>query len=80
MQRYLGASNFKEHIRSTLSACGSFVIAGSEDGYAYVWNTETGQSCPTGLNWYTKYYTPYSQMADTRGKDWHYALKRGVLG
>lgn len=42
MQRYLGASNFKEHIRSTLSACGSFVIAGSEDGYAYVWNTETG--------------------------------------
>lgn len=42
MQRYLGASNFKEHIRSTLSACGTFVIAGSEDGYAYVWNTETG--------------------------------------
>jgi len=42
MQRYLGASNFKEHIRSTLSACGCFVIAGSEDGYAYVWNTETG--------------------------------------
>lgn len=44
MQRYLGASNFKEHIRSTLSACGTFVISGSEDGYAYVWNTETGQS------------------------------------
>ena len=43
MQRYLGASNFKEHIRSTLTACGCFVIAGSEDGYAYVWNTETGQ-------------------------------------
>ncbi|CAH3016658.1 unnamed protein product [Porites evermanni] len=42
MQRYLGASNFKEHIRSTLTACGCFVIAGSEDGYAYVWNTETG--------------------------------------
>ncbi|XP_015754781.1 PREDICTED: jouberin-like, partial [Acropora digitifera] len=42
MQRYLGASNFKEHIRSTLSACGTFVISGSEDGYAYVWNTETG--------------------------------------
>ena len=27
-----------------------------------------------------KQYTPYSQMADTRGKDWHYASKRGVLG
>lgn len=48
MQRYLGASNFKEHIRSTLSACGCFVIAGSEDGYAYVWNTETGKSCLNG--------------------------------
>ena len=48
MQRYLGASNFKEHIRSTLSACGCFVIAGSEDGYAYVWNTETGQSRLSG--------------------------------
>ena len=48
MQRYLGASNFKEHIRSTLSACGCFVIAGSEDGYAYVWNTETGQSSLSG--------------------------------
>ena len=53
MQRYLGASNFKEHIRSTLSACGSFVISGSEDGYAHVWNTETGQSSQIGLNWYT---------------------------
>ena len=52
MQRYLGASNFKEHIRSTLSACGTFVIAGSEDGYAYVWNTETGQSR----------YTTYKQL------------------
>ena len=45
MQRYLEASNFKEHIRSTMSACGCFVIGGSEDGYAYVWNTETGKSC-----------------------------------
>lgn len=42
MQRYLEASNFKEHIRSTMSACGCFVIGGSEDGHAYVWNTETG--------------------------------------
>lgn len=45
MQHYLEASNFKEHIRSTMSACGCFVIGGSEDGHAYVWNTETGKSC-----------------------------------
>mgnify|MGYP001793008913 CR=1 FL=1 len=42
MKRYLGALNFREHLHSTLSACGSFVICGSEDGLAYVWNTETG--------------------------------------
>ncbi|XP_032238499.2 jouberin isoform X2 [Nematostella vectensis] len=42
MQRYLGASNFKEHIHSAMSACGSFVFSGSEDGLAYVWNTDTG--------------------------------------
>ncbi|KAK3744974.1 hypothetical protein QZH41_008499, partial [Actinostola sp. cb2023] len=40
--RYLGASNFKEHIHSALSACGGFVFSGSEDGVAYVWNAETG--------------------------------------
>ena len=43
MKRYLGALNQKEHIRSTTSTCGSFVISGSEDGTAYVWNTETGK-------------------------------------
>ncbi|XP_071837617.1 jouberin-like isoform X4 [Apostichopus japonicus] len=42
MQRYVGALNFREHLRSTLSACGSFVFCGSEDGQAYVWNTDTG--------------------------------------
>eukprot|EP00794_Sanderia_malayensis_P004725 gene4725-5348_t len=42
MKRYLGALNTKEHIRSTTSACGNFVISGSEDGTVHVWNTETG--------------------------------------
>lgn len=42
MQRYVGAVNFREHIRSTLTSCGSFVIGGSEDCCAYVWNTESG--------------------------------------
>ncbi|XP_065062280.1 jouberin-like [Rhopilema esculentum] len=41
MKRYLGALNQKEHIRSTTSCCGTFVIAGSEDGTAHVWNSET---------------------------------------
>ncbi|XP_038057732.1 jouberin-like isoform X2 [Patiria miniata] len=42
MQRYLGALNFREHVRSTMTECGSFVISGSEDRQAYVWNTDTG--------------------------------------
>lgn len=42
MNRYIGSNNFKEHIRSTLSTCGSFVFSGSEDGLVHVWDTETG--------------------------------------
>jgi len=40
--KYLGALNFREHVRSTLTPCGMFLFAGSEDGQAYVWNTESG--------------------------------------
>ncbi|XP_013379742.1 jouberin [Lingula anatina] len=42
MQRYIGALNFREQIRSTISQCGTFVVSGSEDYGAYVWNAETG--------------------------------------
>ena len=44
MQRYHGALNFREHLSSTITPCGSFVIAGSEDAAAYMWNTETGMA------------------------------------
>ncbi|KAK3089926.1 hypothetical protein FSP39_007688 [Pinctada imbricata] len=43
MQKYIGALNFRERIRSTLSPCGTFVFSGSEDNCAYAWNTETGK-------------------------------------
>ncbi|XP_041358926.1 jouberin-like [Gigantopelta aegis] len=42
MQKYIGAVNFREKIRSTVTPCGSFVFSGSEDNYCYVWNTDTG--------------------------------------
>ncbi|WAR23286.1 AHI1-like protein [Mya arenaria] len=42
MQKYVGALNFREQIRSALSPCGSFVFSGSEDNFAYAWNTDTG--------------------------------------
>jgi len=51
MKRYLGAVNQKEHIRSTTSTCGTFVISGSEDGTACVWNTETGDAVYEYSDW-----------------------------
>ncbi|KAM9005048.1 jouberin isoform X2 [Sarcophilus harrisii] len=41
-RKYLGAANYREKIHSTLTPCGTFLFAGSEDGIAYVWNPETG--------------------------------------
>lgn len=42
MQKYIGALNFREQIRSCITPCGSFVFSGSEDNCAYAWNTDTG--------------------------------------
>ncbi|KAH0622323.1 hypothetical protein JD844_024520 [Phrynosoma platyrhinos] len=42
MKKYIGATNYREKIRSTLTPCGTFLFSGSEDGKAYVWNAETG--------------------------------------
>ncbi|CAH1775536.1 unnamed protein product, partial [Owenia fusiformis] len=42
MQRYFGALNFREQVRSTITPCGTFVMSGSEDFTACVWNAETG--------------------------------------
>ena len=41
-QRYVGALNFREIVHSDISPCATFVFSGSEDGCAYVWNTDTG--------------------------------------
>lgn len=42
VKKYTGATNYKERIYSTFTPCGNFIFSGSEDGMAYVWNTETG--------------------------------------
>ncbi|ELT92642.1 hypothetical protein CAPTEDRAFT_228034 [Capitella teleta] len=41
-QRYLGALNWRDQIRSVITPCGTFVFAGSEDNNVFVWNTESG--------------------------------------
>ncbi|KAM9842057.1 jouberin-like [Aulostomus maculatus] len=42
VKKYTGATNYRDRIYSTFTPCGSFIFSGSEDGMAYVWNTETG--------------------------------------
>ncbi|XP_077418917.1 jouberin [Vanacampus margaritifer] len=42
MKRYMGATNHRERINSTFTPCGGFIVSGSEDGMAYVWNAESG--------------------------------------
>nr|ABB02258.1 Ahi1 [Danio rerio] len=42
VKKYIGATNYRDRINSTFTPCGSFIFAGSEDGLAYVWNSETG--------------------------------------
>ncbi|XP_072313591.1 jouberin isoform X2 [Eucyclogobius newberryi] len=42
VKKYTGVTNYKERIYSTFTPCGNFILSGSEDGMAYVWNTDTG--------------------------------------
>ncbi|XP_027028556.1 jouberin [Tachysurus fulvidraco] len=42
IKKYIGATNYRERINSTFTPCGNFIFSGSEDGFAYVWNAETG--------------------------------------
>ncbi|XP_023585681.1 jouberin isoform X3 [Trichechus manatus latirostris] len=42
-RKFVGAANYREKIHSTLTPCGTFLFAGSEDGIVYVWNPETGE-------------------------------------
>ncbi|TWW71794.1 Jouberin Abelson helper integration site 1 protein -like protein [Takifugu flavidus] len=44
MKKYIGATNYRERICSTFTPCGKFIFSGSEDGLAYVWNTDTGDA------------------------------------
>ncbi|QQP54878.1 Uncharacterized protein FKW44_007860 [Caligus rogercresseyi] len=46
MTRYEGSQSFlgSSRTRCCISPCGSYVFAGSQDGGAYVWNTDTGQT------------------------------------
>ncbi|XP_072266327.1 jouberin, partial [Pyxicephalus adspersus] len=41
-KKYIGTTNYKEKLHSAFTPCGTFIMAGSEDGMAYVWNAETG--------------------------------------
>lgn len=41
VKKYTGATNYRERIYSTFTPCGNFIFSGSEDGMAYVWNTDT---------------------------------------
>ncbi|XP_076604762.1 jouberin isoform X1 [Chaetodon auriga] len=42
VKKYTGATNYRERIYSSFTPCGNFIFSGSEDGMAYVWNTDTG--------------------------------------
>nr|XP_032815466.1 jouberin isoform X1 [Petromyzon marinus] len=41
-RKFTGASNQRERVHSCISPCGTFLLSGSEDGVAYVWNVDTG--------------------------------------
>lgn len=43
-RKFVGAANYREKIHSTLTPCGTYLFAGSEDGIVYVWKPETGKN------------------------------------
>ncbi|CAI9743200.1 jouberin-like isoform X2 [Octopus vulgaris] len=63
MQKYIGALNFRKHLQSTLTPCGSYLLSGSEDNYVYVWNTETGD--------HVYKYTSMNYKQPVTGIDYH---------
>ncbi|XP_073431961.1 jouberin isoform X2 [Dendrobates tinctorius] len=62
-KKYIGAANYREKLSSAFTPCGTFVIAGSEDGVAYVWNAETGDQVAK--------YTKLSYTAPLRDVAFH---------
>ncbi|XP_075718618.1 jouberin isoform X2 [Rhinoderma darwinii] len=62
-KKYIGATNYREKLHSAFTPCGTFVIAGSEDGVAYVWNAETGDQVAK--------YTELSYTAPLRDVAFH---------
>uniref|UniRef100_I3IWA8 Jouberin n=1 Tax=Oreochromis niloticus TaxID=8128 RepID=I3IWA8_ORENI len=68
VKKYTGAINYRERIYSTFTPCGNFIFSGSEDGMAYVWNTDTGDQVavyselcyPTALHGVS--FHPYENM------------------
>lgn len=50
IKKYIGATNYRERINSTFTPCGNFIFSGSEDGFAYVWNAETGMHLLSAYN------------------------------
>ncbi|KAM9316683.1 jouberin [Gastrophryne carolinensis] len=62
-KKFIGATNYKEKLHSAFTPCGTFVIAGSEDGIAYVWNAETGDQVAK--------YSKLSYLAPVRDVAFH---------
>lgn len=54
VKEYTGATNRRDRIYSTFTPCGTYIFSGSEDGMAYVWNTNTGDIAAIYSDlWYT---------------------------
>lgn len=71
VKKYTGAINYRERIYSTFTPCGNFIFSGSEDGMAYVWNTDTGEheififSCNKETSRFLMFLTGFCIVAPT---------------